>query len=634
MASSADELFGTGSDSSADVKEDDLGKDPRRRWLAEITGGQFCLEVLCGITVALALVPEAVAFALSAGLTPSIGLHSAWIISVFTAVLGGRPAMICGAAGSIAVLIGDIVRDKGVEYLFYAVILMGIVQIVLGLVRVGALVKLIPLPVMIGFCNGLALVTGLAQFDNFKVPHHKRDGVARRLGSFHAFTEDTPWLSGREAIFAGLITAISFFVCLLLPKLTKRIPSALVAIVSSTVVEWAIVRAAVGSHTTLVGDIAALGGSFPKPVWLDSNLKMPPLSWDTFHTISNLSVTMAAVGLLESLMTLNLIDDITQTRGSTLRECIGQGIANIVCGALGGMGGCAMIGQSMINVTSGGRKRLSSVTAGLGLLFIVLVAYPAINIIPVSGLVGVMFNVVYATFEFRSLKLMLVAAMPQSWRNRIFSKRVANQKIRRSDAFVILVVTLVTPFTNLAIAVAAGMAFSFFFFVLESAELIHANAREVFDDVTGRAVKFYDIHGVLFFGSTARFLELFDVENDPEDVRLAFESGFIVDYSAIEALNKLGERYGALGKKITLQDMKDDSSQVVKMSAGLLKKEICLKADDAETLPIVREHMHVETTNPLAIDLSPLANPVHRASFSRSVSRGSSSSTDDRMNTV
>eukprot|EP00933_Yihiella_yeosuensis_P004020 TRINITY_DN10773_c0_g1_i2.p1 TRINITY_DN10773_c0_g1~~TRINITY_DN10773_c0_g1_i2.p1 ORF type:complete len:639 (+),score=99.05 TRINITY_DN10773_c0_g1_i2:163-1917(+) len=584
MASSADELFGTGSDSSADVKEDDLGKDPRRRWLAEITGGQFCLEVLCGITVALALVPEAVAFALSAGLTPSIGLHSAWIISVFTAVLGGRPAMICGAAGSIAVLIGDIVRDKGVEYLFYAVILMGIVQIVLGLVRVGALVKLIPLPVMIGFCNGLALVTGLAQFDNFKVPHHKRDGVARRLGSFHAFTEDTPWLSGREAIFAG--------------------------------------------------DIAALGGSFPKPVWLDSNLKMPPLSWDTFHTISNLSVTMAAVGLLESLMTLNLIDDITQTRGSTLRECIGQGIANIVCGALGGMGGCAMIGQSMINVTSGGRKRLSSVTAGLGLLFIVLVAYPAINIIPVSGLVGVMFNVVYATFEFRSLKLMLVAAMPQSWRNRIFSKRVANQKIRRSDAFVILVVTLVTPFTNLAIAVAAGMAFSFFFFVLESAELIHANAREVFDDVTGRAVKFYDIHGVLFFGSTARFLELFDVENDPEDVRLAFESGFIVDYSAIEALNKLGERYGALGKKITLQDMKDDSSQVVKMSAGLLKKEICLKADDAETLPIVREHMHVETTNPLAIDLSPLANPVHRASFSRSVSRGSSSSTDDRMNTV
>jgi len=507
-----------------------------------VSGRTWRLEILCGITVALALVPEAVAFALAGGLEPSIGLNSAWIVAIFTGVLGGRPAMICGATGSLAVLLGTTVKEYGKEYLFYAVILMGAIEIVLGFLQVGTLVKLIPSPVMMGFCNGLALVIGLAQFSNYKIP---------QVQSMRSSTG-----AGRAALLIRTMPA-------------RR----------GTAFEWLVVRAAAGSQTTIVGDIAALhfGGDFPVPLWLDGRYSAPPLNAETFSKVSSLAVTMAAVGLLESLMTLNLIDEITRSeRSSTTRECIGQGVANIVCGAFGGMGGCAMIGQSMINIVSGARMRVSSVCAGVCLLLIVVAVGPVINRIPVSALVGVMFNVVFHTFEWGSLKLMALAAMPLTLRRKFFSEATSKKKIRRADALVILAVTVVTVLTNLATAVACGMLLSLFMFALDSSELISVTSRTTHDSSSGNIVKYYDVHGILFFGSTARFLQFFDEDSDPEDVYLAFESGYIADFSAIEALNKLGERYGTHGKRITLQELKPRSCRILsKALRSLLRRSRC-----------------------------------------------------------
>lgn len=563
------------------------------------------METLCGVTVALALVPEAVAFALSAGLTPSIGLHSAWIIALVTAIMGGRPAMICGATGSLAVLVGDTVTDpaRGIPYLFCAVILMGFIEILCGVAGVGSLVILIPTPVMIGFCNGLALVIGLAQFNNYKVPPNRRnamDGIngtevsGRRLGSFDAFTNDVPFIGGQELLFAVIITLASFAVCMWLPKLTKKVPSALVAIVVGTIIEWTVVHGLAGISTPLVGDIAELHGGFPKIAWLDSDYTMPPLNMDTFQAALPLAITMAAVGLLESLMTLNLVDELTETPGDTMRECMGQGVANIICGTLGGMGGCAMIGQSMINVGSGARTRVSSACAGIFLLFIVLVGYMAINIIPVSALVGVMFNVVFHTFEWKSMKLMFLAVMPLSIRQSYFSSR-SDQKIRRADALVILVVTVTTLFTDLARGVAAGMLVAVGTFLWDSATLLTVEAREQeVDPNTGKTSKFYDVNGILFFGSTTKFLSQFDEKADPEEIVLSFNAGYIADYSAIEALNKLGERYGTHGKRVKLQQLRASCGKIVEKSRGLLVKELDVRVLDEKVLPTEREHLNVE----------------------------------------
>jgi len=377
---------------------------------------------------------------------------------------------------------------------------------------------------------------------------------------------------------------------LLLPRLTKRVPSALVAIGVGTLIEWCIAHP-LGTNTPLVGDIAKLEGSFPKNPWLSGEYTMPPFSAATFSRILPLSITMAAVGLLESMMTLNLIDDLTETKGSPRRECLGQGIANIICGLFGGMGGCAMIGQSMINVGSGARSRLSSATAGLVLLFIVLAGYQLINIIPVSALVGVMFNVVYHTFEWRSLKLIFLSAMPQQARETVVS---SNQKIRRADALVIVVVTVVTLFSDLARGVACGMVVACGTFVWDTATLLSVISREATDPQTGMVTKFYEVHGVLFFGSTTKFLTLFDEKNDPDNVFISFESGHVADYSAIEALNKLGERYGAHGKTVKLQQLKPTSERIVRKSAGLLVKEMSLHVEEEEVLPTQREHLNVE----------------------------------------
>jgi len=555
-------------------------------------------EVMSGVTVALAMVPEAVAFSLSAGLTPAVGLMSSFIICILTTLLGGRPAMVSGATGSIAALIGPIVQEHGPEYLFYAVVLMGVIQIAMGLAGAGNLVRLVPTSVEIGFANGLALVIALSQLSSYKMPGqqgHSEEGGHAAPESFKPFVDGVPWEQGLQGAFAGIITALSFLISIFLPYLTKRVPSALTGIVVGTAFEWAVVRAAFKSHTTLVGDLGSAGGSFPVPVWFQPQYHMPALGGNVFGAIYKLSIIMAIVGILESAMTLSLINERTKTKGNVVRECVGQGVANIVCGLCGGMGGCAMLGQSMINVSSGARTRLSTFACSFSLVFILLVAYPAINILPVAALSGVMFNVVFQTFEWESLKLLSVAVLPKSLRDRLLAEDNGRlKKIRRVDAVVIVLVTVVTLLADLAVAVGCGVAVACFLHVYDAAAMIGATS-QVQHDAEGRVrTKIYDVQGVLFFGSASTFLELFDVEGDPEDVRLIFESSYISDYSAVEALNKLGERYGELGKRVTLQLLHPGSSRIVDKAANLLVKEVTLASDGERILDSPRFRRHIE----------------------------------------
>jgi len=549
------------------------------------------LECLCGVTVALAQVPEAVAFSFVAGLSPAIGVNSAWIIGIVTAIFGGRPAMVCGATGALAVVVPTLVENEGEEYLFYAVMLMGCIQMVLGALGIGKVIKMIPAPVMIGFCNGLALVIGLAQFNTYKVA--KEENESRRLGGgLSVFTDGAKWIDGEELILSVSITILAFLVCILMPRLTKKIPSALTAIFICTLLEWVVIRQ-LGSKTATVLDASGggVGGSFPKPVWFNSEYKMPELSMDAIKKVYNLSIVLAAIGLLESLMTLNLIDDITQTRGSPTRECIAQGAANFICGALGGMGGCAMIGQSMINIGSGARNRISSTCAGVFLLLIILVAYPAIDCIPVSALAGVMFNVVYHTFEWSSLKLIGVACLPYSLRSQLLPEASMTTKIRRADAFVIVLVTVVTIFSDLAVAVGVGTILSCCIFAWEAAETITVTCvQEIKSDDGVMMAKVYDVDGTLFFGSTKKFLSLFDANSDPAKIYVTFHAGMIGDYSAIESLNSLAERYAAQGKTVVLRKLKPGCLKMLRKARALVSPELELQFEVEEELP--KDHAH------------------------------------------
>jgi SulP family sulfate permease len=466
----------------------------------------------------------------------------------------------------------------------------------MGLIGVGNLVRLVPISVEIGFANGLAIIIGLSQFRSYKLPGHE---AAEHAGpvpeAFKVFADCIPWEQRAVGAFAGIITALSFLVTVFLPYVAPRIPSALSGIALGTAFEWAIVRAAFKSHTTTVGELGSAGGSFPLPVWSEQKYQMPGLSGKVLGDVYGVALLMAVIGILESAMTLSLINERTKTRGNVMRETIGQGVANIVCGAFGGMGGCAMLGQSMINVSSGARGRLSTFCTSIFLLFVLLVAYPAINILPVAALAGVMFNVVYETFEWGSLKLLLATSLPRSLRNRFLSEDACrHMKIRRVDALVIVVVTVVTLLQDLAVAVGCGVVVAVFTHVYDAANMIDAVAHEE-PDAEGRTkVKVYDIRGVLFFGSASKFLELFDPEGDPEEVRLVFESSYIADYSAMDALNKLGERYGELGKRLTLQLLHPGSSRIVHKGANLLVREITLASAEEQVLDAPRYRHHVE----------------------------------------
>jgi sulfate permease, SulP family len=479
-------------------------------------------ETLSGLTVSLALVPEAVAFSIIAQVSPLVGLYSAFIIGLITAILGGRPGMISGATGAIAVVVVSLVVRHGVEYLFAAVVLMGIIQMSFGFLRLGKFIRLVPHAVMFGFVNGLAIVIFMAQFSQFKSTD--TNGV-------------TSWLTGTSLGmmigFAILTMAIIHF----LPKLTKAVPASLAAIliVSALVIGFEI-------PTKTVGDIASIAGGFPK-----FHLPLVPLNLETLMIVLPYAFIMALVGLIESLLTLTIIDEMTETRGYGNKECLGQGVANLVCGFFGGMGGCAMIGQSIINVSSGGRSRISGIVAALALMGFILVGSSYIEQVPMAALVGLMFMVAIGTFEWASFKII--------------------RKVPKIDVIVMFLVAGVTVvFHNLAVAVIIGVIISALAFAWENA--LRIRARKFVDD---HGMKHYEIFGPLFFASVAAFNDKFTVLEDPEHVVIDFKESRVVDHSAIEALSKITERYAKVGKKVHLRHLSEDCCELLKNADAIIE---------------------------------------------------------------
>jgi SulP family sulfate permease len=483
--------------------------------------GRVRTELLSGLTVALALVPEAVAFAFVAGVHPLVGLYAAFLVGLITALFGGRPGMISGATGALAVVMVALVAEHGVEYLFATVVLMGILQIIAGVMHWGKFIRLVPHPVMLGFVNGLAIVIFLAQLTQFKDP---ASGGAE-------------WLTGSSLYLMLALVALTMVIIWGMPKITSVIPAPLagIGIVAILVIT-------LGLDVPRVGDMASIEGGLPQ--W---HVPLVPLNLETLQIIFPYAVILAAIGLIESLLTLNLVGEITGKRGGASQECIAQGAANVVTGFFGGMGGCAMIGQSMINVKSGGRTRIAGIAAALFLLLFIVVASPLIEQIPLAALVGVMFMVVIGTFAWNSLKIMT--------------------KVPAMDAFVIILVTVVTVMTDLAIAVVVGVIVSALAYAWNNARRIHAYTRESESDA---GAKVYEIEGPLFFGSTDGFIELFDVANDPDRVIVDFARSRVVDQSALQAIESLASKYEAEGKTLVLRHLSRDCHQLLTKAGHLM----------------------------------------------------------------
>ncbi|MCF1428222.1 MAG: SulP family inorganic anion transporter [Shewanella sp.] len=487
-------------------------------------------DILSGLTVALALVPEAVAFAFVAGVEPMVGLYAAFIMGLVTAVIGGRPGMISGATGAMAVVMVALVAEHGVQYLFAAVVLAGVIQVTAGACRLGKFIRIVPYPVMIGFVNGLAIVIFLAQLGQFKIPD---------------VNGNLQWLPASQMTTMLALVVLTMAIIHFLPKLTTAVPSSLVAILAVTAI---VVGLDIDTRTVLnflrgmSGDEqATIAGSIPSFA-----IPAVPFTLETLQIILPYSFILAAIGLIESLLTLTVVDEMTGTRGRSNKECVGQGAGNIISGFFGAMGGCAMIGQSMININSGGRGRLSGITAALALLTFILFGAAFIEIIPLAALVGVMFMVVLGTFEWASFKMM--------------------RKVPRCDAFVIVLVTVVTVFTDLAFAVFVGVIVSALVFAWQ-----HAKHIAVKTHINSQGWKIYELQGPLFFGSTANFLELFDAQNDPQEVIVDFGHSRVADHSALEAIDTLAERYTAVGKRLHLRHLSADCAKVLKKAAGLVE---------------------------------------------------------------
>jgi SulP family sulfate permease len=487
-------------------------------------------DILSGLTVALALVPEAVAFSFVAGVDPIVGLHAAFIIGLITALLGGRPGMISGATGAIAVVLVALVAEHGIEYMYAAVVLMGVLQIAAGVFHLGKFIRMVPHPVMLGFVNGLAIVIFLAQLGQFK-----------ELGPDGAMV----WMGGSKLSLMFLLVAVTMAVIHFLPRFTKAVPASLAAIIGVT-----LVVSGFGLDTPSIVDYlrtmsgnpdASLNGGAPI-----FHIPMVPFTMESIRIVFPYAVILAAVGLIESLLTLTLVDEITQTRGRGNKECVAQGVANVTCGFFGGMGGCAMIGQSMINISSGGRGRLSSLTAAGVLLAFVMVASPLIEMVPVAALVGVMFMVVLGTFEWSSFRVV--------------------RKIPLSDAFVIVLVSGVTVATDLAAAVLVGVIVSALVFAWKHAKVTHAVC--VTDD---KGTKTYLIRGPLFFGSTKSFLDLFDPVGDPDDVVIDFQHARVSDHSAIEAIDNLAEKYLGQHKTLHLRHLSPECTKLLRKAGRLVE---------------------------------------------------------------
>ena len=492
-------------------------------------------DLLSGITVALALVPEAVAFAFVAGVEPMVGLYAAFMMGLLTSIFGGRPGMISGATGATAVVMVSLVAQHGVQYLFATVVLAGLIQITAGILKLGKYIRIVPHPVMLGFVNGLAIVIFLAQLGQFKIVEAGQQ----------------VWMQGSELYIMGILIAITMLIVHFLPKLTTAIPAGLIAIIAVTL---AVIGLDLEARTVLdfvkgmlpveEAATATLKGGLPSFA-----IPQVPFTWDTLSIIFPYAIIIAAIGLIESLLTLSLIDEITGTRGQGNRECIGQGLANTTNGFFGGMGGCAMIGQSMININSGGRGRLSGITAALVLLAFILFGSSFIEIIPLAALVGIMFMVVLGTFEWSSLRLL--------------------GKIPATDIFIVILVSGVTVLFDLAIAVVIGVIVSALVFAWKHAQ--HIQVDTYIDD---NGWKVYDLRGPIFFGSVANFKELFTPKEDPEDVIIEFKRSRVSDHSGIEALDTLAEKYQGEGKTLHLRHLSPECRKLLKRAGKLCEVNV------------------------------------------------------------
>ena len=476
-------------------------------------------ELLSGLTVALALVPEAVAFAFVAGVNPLVGLYAAFMVGLITALIGGRPGMISGATGALAVVMVALVAEHGVEYLFATVVLMGLLQIFAGVMQWGKFIRLVPHPVMLGFVNGLAIVIFRAQLTQFKDP----DGV------------NGAWLAGGPLYTMLGLVVLTMAIIYVMPKITKTIPAPLagIGIVAAIVIAF-------GLDVPRVGDMASIQGGLP-----EFHVPTVPLTLETFQIILPYAVILGAIGLIESLLTLNLVGEMTGKRGGASQECVAQGVANTVTGFFGGMGGCAMIGQSMINVKSGGRTRIAATAAAIFLLVFILVGSSIIEQIPLAALVGVMFMVVIGTFAWNSLRIL--------------------RRVPPMDAFVTLLVTVVTVMSDLAVAVVVGVIVSALAYAWNNARRIHAHT-----EIDESGAKIYRVQGPLFFGSSDGFAELFDVAQDPQIVVVDFNDSRVVDQSALQAIEAVAAKYEAAGKRIQLRHLSRDCHKLLTKAGHLM----------------------------------------------------------------
>lgn len=481
-------------------------------------------EILAGLTVAMTMIPESLSFAILAGLPPLVGLYGAFIMGLVTAIFGGRPGLISGGAGATVIVLIALMKSHGIEFVFGAIALAGVIQILVGLFKLGKFIRLVPQPVMFGFVNGLAIVIFMSQLEQFKT----------------VINGQSEWLTGTPFLIMAGLVALTIAIVVLLPKITKAIPASLVAIM----IVFAVVLI-FNIETKQVEDIAAVSGSLPP-----FHIPDFPFTIENFQIILPYGIIMAAVGLTEGLLTLNLVDEITNTKGDSNRECLAQGSANILNGFFFGMGGCPMIAQTLVNLSAGSRARLSGIVAALTILLIILVGAPVIGKLPMAALTGVMIMVAMGTFEWASLRIFKRMPMP--------------------DIFVMLVVMLITVFLhNLALAVLIGVIISALVFAWDNAKRIRARK---FTDENG--LKHYEIFGPLFFGSVTAFAEKFEVSTDPSEVIIDFKESRVVDMSAIEALNAITYRYHKEGKKVHLRHLSQDCIALLKNAEAIIDVNI------------------------------------------------------------
>jgi len=481
-------------------------------------------EVLAGLTVAMTMIPESLSFAILAGFPPLTGLYAAFIMGLVTAILGGRPGLVSGGAGATVIVLIALMKSNGIEYVFAAVALAGVIQIIVGLFKLGKFVRLVPQPVMFGFVNGLAVIIFMSQLQQFKT----------------VVNGQVTWLSGTALYIMLALVALTIAIVILLPKFTKAIPASLVAIIVVFLVVFFF-----GIDTKLVRNIASVSGGFPP-----FHIPQIPFNLETLKIIFPYGLIMAGVGLTEGLLTLNLVDEITNSKGNGNRESIAQGIANILNGFFTGMGGCPMIAQTLVNLSAGARARLSGIIAALTILLIILVGAPIIERVPMAALVGVMMMVAIGTFEWMSFKVI--------------------NKMPKQDIFIGISVAVITVWLhNLALAVLIGVIISALVFAWESAKRIRAN-QYVGED----GAKYYEIYGPLFFASVANFNDKFDVSGDPDHVIVDFKDSRVYDMSGIDALNKLTERYKAVNKKLHLKHLSEDCKRLLRNADGVIEVNV------------------------------------------------------------